>query len=551
MATKTSSFEKLFHLIRLERSEISAIYFYAILNGLIQLSLPLGIQAIIGFALGAMMVTSVYLLIFFVVLGVLAVGLLQINQMKIIEKIQQKIFVRFTFEFAEKIPKFDLKKIDNYYLPEKINRFFDTLNVQKGFSKLLLDIPIATIQIIFGLILLSLYHPFFIVFTLLLVLILWMIFYFTSTRGLETSIKESDHKYIVAAWLEELGRVIKSFKYTQGTNLNLRKTDDKLIKYVKSRTSHFNILLLQFKSLVFFKVSITALMLILGTYLLFDQKLNIGEFVAAEIVILTIINSLEKLISSLENVYDVITGLYKIDSILDSSLENEGAIKMESKSLQIEINELTFSYNDDKNIFTGLNLIIPANSISCITGNENSGKTTFLKLMTGSYSDFGGSIFFNNIPIQNYELASLRSKTGVYLNDQALFQGSLYENITLGREDISIENIMDLAKKIGISNFILHFEKSFKTQIQPVGMKLPSSLVKKILLLRAFISNPVLLILQDPWHGLDDSTMLSIKNYIMEVSQSTTILLLTTDEEFIQKCDQQFHINQGRITKIK
>ena len=88
---KTSPIHKLWQLIKEERSEISAIYFYAILGGLLQLSVPIGVQSIVGFVMGASMVTSIYVLIFVIVLAVLLVGILQINQMKIIEKIQQKI----------------------------------------------------------------------------------------------------------------------------------------------------------------------------------------------------------------------------------------------------------------------------------------------------------------------------------------------------------------------------------------------------------------------------------------------------------------------------
>lgn len=216
---------RLWDLILLEKQEISSIYFYAILGGLVQLSLPLGVEAIVGFVLGATMVTSILCAITLVVLGVLAVGLLQINQMKMIEKIQQKIFVRNAFEFAECIPRFDLLKVDNYYLPEKANRFFDTLNVQKGLSKLLLDIPIASIQILLGLLLLSLYHPIFIAFGLLLVTMLAIILKLTSHQGLITSIEESNYKYAVVGWLEEMARVLKSFKFSQGTHLNLQKTD--------------------------------------------------------------------------------------------------------------------------------------------------------------------------------------------------------------------------------------------------------------------------------------------------------------------------------------
>ncbi|MBK9320332.1 MAG: ATP-binding cassette domain-containing protein [Bacteroidetes bacterium] len=483
MKEEVTSTRGLIKHLKLERSDITAIYFYAILSGLIQLSLPLGIQAILGFVLGATMVTSVYVLIFIIILAVLIVGYLQIRQMKIIEKIQQKIFVNFAFEFAEKIPNMDLKKADQYYLPEKINHFFETINIQKGVSKLLIEIPAATIQIIFGLVLLSLYHSLFLISSLLLIAILWTIFKISGRKGIETSINESNNKYDVIAWLEELGRVIKSFKYSQGSHLNLIKTDRKLLEYITSRKSHFSVLLFQFKSLVFLKVAITAIMLILGTSLLFNQKINIGQFVAAEIVILTIIGAMEKLITSLEYVYDVITGMLKINRVLDFPNEKEGKLILTSKELNITMSNMTFSYSEKKEIFQDVSLKIPAKAVTCISGEENSGKSTFLKLLTGSYMDFKGSIQFNDLPLKNYSFESLRSQMGIFLYDQDIFEGTLYENITLGRNETSIEHIMEIAKKSGLENFISFFPDSFESMIDPMGRKLPSTTIRKILLL--------------------------------------------------------------------
>ena len=122
---------RIWNLVREERSDITGIYFYAVLNGLIQLSLPVGIQAIIGFILAGTLSASLVLLISLIIAGVLLVGLMQINQMKIIEKIQQKIFVRYAYAFADHIPRLDLKKVDSFYLPELVNRFFDTIALQK------------------------------------------------------------------------------------------------------------------------------------------------------------------------------------------------------------------------------------------------------------------------------------------------------------------------------------------------------------------------------------------------------------------------------------
>lgn len=202
-------------------------------------------------------------------------------------------------------------------------------------------------------------------------------------------------------------------------------------------------------------------MLILGTSLLFDQKINIGQFVAAEIVILTIIAAIEKLITSLENVYDVVTGLYKVDSVLELPEEKDGAFQFQSEDLNIVMKNLNFSYKDNREILSDISIQIPANTITCISGEENSGKSTLLKLLTGSYMDFEGLIYFNNIPLQNYSLESLRSQMGILLYEQDLFEGTLYENISLGRKNVFVENIMEVARALGIENFISFFPDSF------------------------------------------------------------------------------------------
>ena len=169
---RISTLARFLEILRFEKNEITSIYFYSIFAGLVQLSLPLGIQSIISFVLGGAISTSLVLMVIIVILGVFINGLLQVNQMKIIEKIEQQLFVRYSFQYAHKIPNLNQKEINDYYLPELVNRFFDTISLQKGIAKILLDIPAATIQIVFGLILLSFYHPVFIFFGISAIIIL-------------------------------------------------------------------------------------------------------------------------------------------------------------------------------------------------------------------------------------------------------------------------------------------------------------------------------------------------------------------------------------------
>lgn len=542
---------RLWQVINLERREIGAIYFYSILNGLLQLSVPIGVQAIINFVLAGALSTSMVVLIAMVVLGVFFTGLMQINQMRIIEKIQQRIFARYSFEFAYRIPKLDLKSVDSYYLPELSNRFFDTVALQKGLNKLLLDIPIASVQIVFGLILLSFYNNIFILFSIFLVVLLWAMLYFTGARGLRTSLQESDYKYAVAGWLEELARVVKSFRFSKGSSLPISRTDEYVSGYLDARTAHFRVLKFQYWGLVTFKVLITATMLIVGGILLVNQEINIGQFIAAEIVILTVLNSVEKMIASLDKVYDVLTSVEKLGKVIDKPLEKEGTLKLEpaDKGLLIAMNEVSFSYQPHKKILDKITLSIAAGNKVCLMGSEGSGKSTILKLLTGSYQDFDGVITINNVPIGNYNPDSIRAETGILFSQQDIFHGTLLENITLGQKTITTEQIMQVAEIVGLKTFILSLKQGFDTPVDPTGKRLSGGVVQKILLLRALVASPNMLLLEDPWKGLEENVQQSIKQYLLNKTSNATVIVASNDEDFARRCQQVIVINDGVITK--
>ncbi|UEG49025.1 ATP-binding cassette domain-containing protein [Ferruginibacter lapsinanis] len=544
---KRSALNRFWQLINTDKSDLIAIYFYAILSGLVQLSVPVGVQSIIGFVLGASMVTSIYVLLILVVLGVFIVGVLQINQMRIIEKIQQKIFTRYAFNFTDKIPKFDLYKTDNYYLPEKVNRFFDTLSLQKGISKLLLEIPTAIIQILFGLILLALYHPLFIAFGFILLLTLWMILKLTSNNGLKTSLQESTYKYELVSWLQEMARTVRSFKFSQDAHLDVSKTDKLVVGYLSSRTDHFKVLLFQYKTLVGFKVLITAILLSAGVYLLVNQKLNIGEFIAAEIVILTIISATEKIIKSLDSVYDVMTGMEKLDSVTENYSEQDGSMELTAENIGLELIDFNLKYPDGNTVLKNINLKIKPNSSIAIMGDEGSGKTTLLKVLSGSYKEYDGIFLINNISINNYQLASLRKKIGFYFNHQEIFTGTVLENISMGRADITPEKIIMVAKKVGFEQFLQNLPLGFETVIDINGKRLPNSITKKILLLRALCHHPYLIIVDDPCQGLENHNKDVLNDYLLSKPNNATIIVTTSDMSFAKKCDQIIVLNNGEI----
>ena len=133
---KRTPWNRFLGLLSLERKDISYIFFYAIFSGLVALSLPLGIQAIVNLIQGAQISTSWIILVSLVTLGVVFVGILNLMQLRIIETIQQRIFVKSSFELSYRFPKIKMEALRNEYPPELANRFFDTLSIQKGLSSL-------------------------------------------------------------------------------------------------------------------------------------------------------------------------------------------------------------------------------------------------------------------------------------------------------------------------------------------------------------------------------------------------------------------------------
>jgi ABC-type bacteriocin/lantibiotic exporter with double-glycine peptidase domain len=546
MATTANPVARIFRLAQLEKKEISAIYFYAILNGLIQLSLPLGVQAIVGFVLGGNMNASLAVLIGLVVLGVLASGALQIGQMQQIEKIQQKIFVRYSYQLADGLPKIDLRQIDKFYLPELVNRFFEIPILQKGMAKLLLDLPLASIQILFGLILLAFYHPVFILFGIFLVTLLWLMLYYTGSRGLATSLEECARKYKVAAWLEEVARLIHTFKFYQAPEVALKNTDKRAGDYLQSRNSHFRILQFQYAVLVGFKVLITGTMLIVGVWLLLDQQLNIGQFVAAEIIILVVLGSVEKLIINLDNVYDVITSLDKIGKLADQPSEKSGSLSFEktTKGIDVELTNLSFAYQAGKNLLTDLNLQARAGERVCVTGSPGAGKSTLLRILSGIYSDFEGSYKIDGTPVGNFNPQSIRAQIGILLRQQDIFHGSLFDNIRMGQSNIDRQRLRELSEKLGLKDFLSQMPEGWDSILDPDGRKLPRNVVHKILLIRALLPNPRLLILEDPLSGLDEPYRSQFIDLIKNDFTDTTIIVSGIQPELLNACNRVWNISE-------
>ena len=545
-----TSLKRFYNLLELDKKDVYQIFFYAIFAGLISLSLPLGIQAITNFIQSGRVSASWIILIILVVFGVALVGILSLMQLRITENLQQKIFVRASFEFAARLPKIKTEQLHNTYPPELANRFFDTMAIQKGTSKLLIDFSAALLQIVFGVILLSLYHPYFIIFGVLLFGILYFIFKFSFKSGLETSLKESKFKYKVASWLQEMARNNFSFKNDLNYNYGLQKNNNLVGNYLNYREKHFDVIKRQFSQLIMFKILITASLLSIGGFLVLSQQMNIGQFVAAEIIILLVINSVEKIIIGLETFYDVLTSIEKIGQVTDLELEEDVPFKGDTcyTNISLETENLYFKFPDsNKEILNAISLKIEQGEKIVIEGENGSGKTTLIRILSGLLQPTNGSFYINDDTFRKINLKQFRSQIGCITHSETPFEGSLLENITFNDDTLTTEDLKWAIDGVQLSSYIKSLPKGLETRIFPEGKQLSSSNAQKLLLARSIIHKPKILFYEDPTDNMDEKVANEIIDFITSDKNKWTIIVSSKNPYWKTKCNRSITMQNGAI----
>lgn len=543
--------QRFFRMLHPNRREIIHLYIFSVTNGLIALSLPLGIQAIINLIQGGEISAAWIVLVTIVILGYILTGALQVVQMRITENLQRDIFTRSAFEFAYRVPRIKMKEMNRYYAPELLNRFFDTITIQKGVAKILLEFTTSGLQIIFGLILLSLYHSFFVIFSVLVVFLVYIIGNYIYKRGLRSSIQESKYKYKVAFWLEELARTFTTFKLEYASSIPLKNTDHLVHSYLDARQNHFTILLRQYYLFIIFKILVAAGFLILGGILVFNQQMNIGQFVAAEIIVLLLVQSSEKMLLSLESIYDLLTSIEKIGEVTDLELEedteeNNPAVPG-NDGYALSVSNVTFAYPDgEKDVLKDINFSIPKNGRLGITGMSGSGKITLIKLLLGFYKPNKGFILWDGLPMDNFNIVSLREKISACYSETKVFDGTLLENLTmgLGVDEDRLFKVLDIVK---LTPVLSSLPKGLGTAIGPHGLELPGSVIQKIILARCLLKKARLYIMEDILKNVPLDNKKDIFREVLEFLPDSTVILISKDAEILSFISDILMLENGRI----
>lgn len=550
--TEISPLRRIAGLLKTEKKDIYKICLFALFNALVQLSIPLGIQSIINLLMAGRISSSWVLIVCFVMLATLLGGFIQIMQLSIAETIQERLFARSAFDFSFRLPR--LRDYRNKLNAQELsNRFFDTIILQKTIAKLSSDIPAAIVQVLSGIILLSLYHPSFLIFGAGLTLMLILIIRLTGPKGLETSLKESRYKYKVAFWLQEISRNVFGHGLSNNDEFSRKKADNLVNQYLDHRQMHFRVLVHQYKFIVGFKVLLAGCLLALGGFLVLRGSINLGQFVASEIVILMVIASAEKLVLSADQIYDLLTAADKIGFFTDMELidEKEGILSepVMQKPFRLEVSKMQIEseYLKYKGIKDITFLVNPGDKV-CIVGGPNSGKSMLLNTIAGLEEEIRRNIIINSRPLADLNRRTYAKQIGCVVRDELIFKGTIAENIVLGRPEIAQENLIRTIQKLGLEEFIHHLPDGYGTELHHYGEGLPGYVARKIILARAIISNPGLLIVDEAETLVTEDSTLSVYDLLCAKDAPWTLLVTTNDIRLANLCSHLLVIENGALS---
>lgn len=532
---------RLISLLKPEGKDIWAILIYTLAIGGLSLATPLAVeQLVVTVSLGTtyqqLLTLSVMLFI-----ALMFSILFRVVRYYVMEIVQRRIYVRIVSDVSYRLPRSRLEAFDAHqYAPELVNRFFEFLQVQKLTSLLFLDALTLVVQALIGMILLAFYHPYLLVFDLVIIALGLAIVFISGRGAIKTAIAESHAKYESAAWLEEIARHPLAFRNRGGPELARERGDSVARHWLRARRSHFQVVFNQVINAHLLSVIAATTMLGLGGWLVVGGELTLGQLVAAELIVAVAANSLIYLAKHFEGFYDLMAAMEKLGYLTDLPLKRERGEQHQvdaGRGAGLAVREVVYHYDDHGHGLPAFDLDIEPGDRIALIGPDASGRSTLADLLSGLREPTDGRIFYDGGDLRDVHPQQRRDEIAV-VRAPEIFQGSLVENVRMGRESVSLDDVHGALDRVGLLQELKELPRGMQTELMTGGRPLSEGQARRLTIARALASAPRLLVVDQTLDALDPGNRERVLDAVFDPEVPRTVIVVTHSVDIAARCSR-------------
>lgn len=493
-------------------------------------------------------------------LNILSVGMILLNLFKVVLSafrshlmlyLSQKLDIALLLGYYSHVLKLPMNFFGTRKVGEIISRFNDASKVRDAISGATLTIMIDTLMAVAGGVILYMQNAYmFGVTAIVIVLYFIIVLSFNKWYRKLNQAQMEDNAQLTSYMVESLNGIQTLKAYNAERKVEL-ETEKKFIKLLKSIFRLSWVSNLQSSLVSFTELTGGTVILWVGAYEVIKGNISIGQLIAFNSLLSYFLDPVKNLINLQPQMQTAVVAADRLGEILDLEAERT---ESENKKINpadlkgdIQFKKITFRYGTRRPVLEGIDIHIKQGEKIALVGESGSGKTTLSKLLLNLYSVESGEVLINDYNIKDIQLEALREHIAYIPQETFLFSGSIMDNLMLGLENVTPEEVIEASKKAQAHNFINELPLRYETRLEENGSNLSGGQRQRLAIARAILKKPDILILDEATSNLDSITERAIENTIEEYSKGMTTIIIAHRLSTIRRCDSIFVMEKGKI----
>ena len=519
--TPREVFSEIFRILSPESTFYSLTIVYGIGISILSLATPISVQMLINTVANTGLTISLVVLTASLFGLVLLSGLLNALRLHVMDLFQRRFYARMVSEIALKSiyalnPFFEDQRLSSLF-----NRYFDIIIVQKNLPNLMIGGFTIVLQTAVGLILVSLYHPLFLLFNLVLIGLVWLIWLAWGRRAIRSAIQVSHAKHTTAGWLENLAESNGFFKSERHISVALDRTESVTGKYIRAHEHHFGHHYAQTLSFLFLYALASASLLGLGGWLVIQGELSLGQLVAAELVLSVAFFGVSQLGTYLAYFYELCGAIDELSLFdkVDQEDESGKDVRLESSSLGV--------YRAGTRALRGskLDFELPAGARVMGIAESHIVQRGLADLLRRYEQPVDGYLTVGGVDIQGIAPHSLRQQV-IYLARPTIVEMTMREYLDLSGASSDNKRTMEVLSAVGLTEALGRLPSGMDTRLSVSGWPLSLADTMKLRLASAIIADPRVLVLNQLFDAVPDGVIRTSLDLVQD--QSDTLVIYFT-----------------------